>query len=466
MKSQVANVVVPSNIVANSAKLHKVASLVLAIFFLGLFIDYGGGIGIKNVFGALALGWVLLRARSFRILRHRRLDFIVLLVIPAFLGLVHLGLAVVDLSNNTDLVTYAVRFYNTISSFLLILLFPIFYFAGSQTVKRQMSIGFRLVSILILVLFALQVVGVIHLTDYTEIADTYHIGFIGYDPRLPEAPSSQQGQLAPRIAFAMPLAFGVELATSAVSATMMLLSLLVVGSRGLLLGVILLFVIWLVLSLSMARRRIVLLRIGIFIAVAVITLGLFEPIRFRLTGVFLERTASLVNVEDASTLARLGHFEGYRNLIQNDPWKLFIGAGPAGYIDNTYFASLGADPRVETTEIPLLNLSIYYGLPYAILYAVWLFRGAWRLWRLRKVPEFQKSDLGLVLGAVIFFITGNTNPQMTAPFAIVAYMLLVVRADELRQSRLAVANGLESLNRRRTGGQKENGASRRYYTQL
>lgn len=91
------------------------------------------------------------------------------------------------------------------------------------------------------------------------------------------------------------------------------------------------------------------------------------------------------------------------------------------------------ESRVTGTEMPLLNLAIYYGLPYSLLYCFWLYRMAWRLYRLRHKPSFHKYDYALVLGAVVFWVTGNTNPQMTAPFAMFAYMLLWVRILELKR---------------------------------
>jgi hypothetical protein len=79
----------------------------------------------------------------------------------------------------------------------------------------------------------------------------------------------------------------------------------------------------------------------------------------------------------------------------------------------------------------MLNLMLWYGIPYALLYVLWLYRAAWHLWRLRKRPGFSNTDLGLILGAGMFWLVGNTNPQMTSPFALIAYMLLTVRVSEL-----------------------------------
>jgi hypothetical protein len=402
-------------------------TLVFALFLFGIFVDYGGAFGIKIICSLLTLGWVFLCRKSLAILYQRRMDFIILVGVPTLLSLIHLLLSF----SEVDIRLYGARFYNTISSPLLLLLFPLFYYVGSRKAMRLMSLGFRLVALAILLVFALQVANVIRLDDYTGIAQTYRIGFIGVDQRLPDVSTNQQGVLAPAIAFAMPLIFGYELATSVIGTILLFLSLLVVGSRGLTLGVALIAVLWLFVLIQKRQRKRILLKIGVFAGIVSAVLILNEPLRFRLTGVVLKRTAVLG--QDLSTQARFGHLEGYYNSVAAEPMRLFVGMGPDGYIDNAWYGELFGDSRVSTTEISVLNLAIYYGLPYALLYTLWLYRGAWRLWRLRKLPGFQKSDFGLVIGVVVFWITGNTNPQMTGPFAIMAYMLVVVRIAELKQ---------------------------------
>jgi len=413
-----------------SRRWQQSAHWVTAILFLGMFLDYGSGFGIKYATGLLAMGWVLLNRRSLFIWHRHRLDFVVVLGIPILLGVFHLLVTLfTSPSNDIDLMGYAGKFYYTLSSPVLLLLLPLFYVARSQTVIRQIGIGFRLVAVTLLILFALHILGIVSVYQYAEVARTYELGFFGGDPRLESLTTKQSVVLAPRVAFAMPLIFGYELATSAVGAGILFLALLVVGSRGLIYGVILLYGAWLWFSLGTSRLKKFLPRLGLLMILLLLVIGLSEPIRFRITDVLWVRSASMFRGEDLSTLDRIGHLDGYWQMIQNEPWKFFLGAGPSGYIVNSFTGA-----RLNVVEISLLNVAIYYGALYALLYAFWLYRGAWRLWRLRRVPGFQKSDLGLVLGAVVFFITGNTNPQMTSPFAIMAYMLLAVRVAEIKQS--------------------------------
>jgi hypothetical protein len=232
----------------------------------------------------------------------------------------------------------------------------------------------------------------------------------------------------------MPLILGYELARSGAGAMLLCVGLLIVGSRGLLLGVGLLIACWLMLAMAPARRRTLLTRMAVAAALVVAAIALIPALRFRLTEVFVQRTVSMVGGQDFTTLVRLGHLAGYRALVLAEPATLVVGAGPTGSIENPFYAITAiteGEARVAATEFSLLNVALYYGIPYALLYALWLYRGAWRLWRLRHHAGFERSDLGLILGAVVFWITGNTNPQMTAPFAILAYMLLAVRSAEL-----------------------------------
>lgn len=414
--------------VARHDKIQKAASRISALLLFGLFVDYGGGFGIKNVVVLLALGWVFFRRGGFRI---RWADLIVLLVIPGLLGLFHLGVALIDpVFDDTGLMTYGLRFYNTISSFVLILLFSVFHDAGSHTVMRQIVTGLRLVAVIILVIYALHVTGIINLYDYEQVARTYRVGFIGLDPRIPGVEASLRPILSPRIAFVMPLAFAYELyCASTIGALLMFLALLVVGSRGLLIGVGLLFVFWIFISLRKARLRFVVTRIVPLVVVLLSVMLLFQPIRFRLTGVFMKRLTDALQGEDLATQIRVGHLEGYLNLVEDEPWTLLFGAGPVGYFTNPFLGF-----RYSITEMSILNLALWYGLPYALLFTLWLYRAAWRLWHLRHTPGFNKGDLGLIFGAGVFWLTGNINPQMTGPFAIIAYMLLVARIAELKSN--------------------------------
>ncbi len=410
---------------------HRAAVLASGILLTALFLDYGGGFGIKYVAIGAAFGWVLLRRSSYALWRRHWSDFIVLIGIPAALSVGHFISTFAGSSDGSDPLHFAVRFYNTVSSPALLLLLPMVYAAGVGTVTRQMSLGFRAVAAALIALFVLHTSGAVDLGNYTAFFEQYELGAVGVDSRISEATLGERGQYSLRVAFAMPLILGYELARSGAGAVLMCVGLLIVGSRGLLLGVGLLIAVWLMLAMSPARRRTLLTRMVVALALIASAVALIPALRFRLTEVFVQRTVSMVGGQDYTTLVRLGHLAGYRALVLAEPRTLLVGAGPTGTIESPFYALTAGEPRAAATEFSLLNVALYYGVPYALLYALWLYRGAWRLWRLRHRPGFQRSDLGLILGAVIFWITGNTNPQMTAPFAILGYMLLAVRAAEL-----------------------------------
>ena len=409
-------------------KVHNSARWISAILLFGIFIDYGGGFDIKTIAGLLALSWVLLQKSSFHILRRRRADLIVFIVIPGLLGLLHLCLAVLNPFNRVSLMTYGVRFYNTISSpLVLILMFPLFYYAGSHAVMRQIVVGFRIVVVIILVVFALHITGAINLRDYWGIAQGYRIGYIGLDPHLQEVEDRLRPNLAPRIAHVIPLALGYEFLISLTSTSLMFLSLLVVGSRGLLIGAFILMIFWMFIVSRISRLRIIFTRIiplGVIVISVMLLLGVLGK---RFTGSFAERMIQAFERSDLSTQIRIGHMEGYLQLLRDKPWTFLVGMGPIGEFTNPF---LGV--QLSIVEMSVLNLALWYGFPYAVLYSWWLYRAAWRLWNLRGTYGFEKTDISLILGATIFWLTGNFNPQMTSPFAIIAYMLLVARIMELR----------------------------------
>lgn len=419
---------------------HRDAVLASGVVLTGLFLDYGGGFGLKYVAIGLAFAWVLLRRSSYTIWRRHRSDFIVLLGLPAALSLLHMISAFAGSADSPSPFHFAVRFYNTVSSPALLLLLPMLYAAGVATVARQMSVGFRVVALVLILLFMLHTSGAVDLGGYNRFFERYELGSVGLDPRISEAALGERGQYSLRVAFAMPLILGYELARSGAGAMLMCVGLLIVGSRGLLLGVGLLIACWLILAMAPARRRALLARVAVAAALVTAAIVLVPALRFRLTDVVVQRTVSMIGGQDFTTLVRLGHLAGYRALVLTEPTVLVVGAGPTGSIENPFYAITAithGEGRVTATEFSLLNVALYYGVPYALLYALWLYRGAWRLWRLRHRAGFQRTDLGLILGAVVFWITGNTNPQMTAPFAILAYMMVAVRAAELEGDRQA-----------------------------
>jgi hypothetical protein len=409
------------------ARRRQVARIVSAVLVAALCIDYGGGIGLKYLGIFLALAWIMTRRSTVDIWRRHWKDFVVLLILPTGLALVHLARALM-FDPGFDTRNFIVRYYNTLSTPALLFLIPLIYFAGSNAVARQISIGFRYVSIVLIALLALHVSGIININDYWDFAQRYELGRLGLDPRLQGHDVSQSGQYSLRIGFSMPLVFGYELATSAMGAALMFMGFLVIGSRGLVLGAIVIAALW---FLRGHTKRGVMWRLLLALGLAIALLVFSAPLRFRLTEVFVHRSAGILAGSDYTTLIRLGHIKGYADMIAADPWKIFVGAGPTGYIINPVWKAILGYGEVAITELSILNVAIYYGVPYAILFAYWLFRSASRLWKLRHHPDFEPADAGLIIGATIFWITGNINPQMLAPFSMIAFMLLTVRRDEL-----------------------------------
>lgn len=417
------------------SKRRNTAGVLTALLFAGLCVDYGGAIGLKYLAILLAVAWTMLRRSSAAILRRRWIDFVILIGLPAALAVFHLFRALL-FDADFEAVTYLKRFYNTISTPALLLLFPLFYFAGTKATMRQVSIAFRVVSIFLILLFVLHASGMINLGDYSDLALKYQFGALGLDSRLPGSELAQRGQYSLRVAFSMPLIFGYEIATSVMGAVLVFIGFLIVGSRGLVLGALLVAALWFLRKEGL--RRAAAWRVFVAVALATSLLLLSAPLRFRLTEVFLHRSAGILGGSDYTTLIRLGHLQGYYSLVATAPWKLFLGDGPTGHITNLVWQAILGYGDVSATEFSVLNIALYYGLPYAVLFVVWLFRAAWRLWRLRYHPDFTQADMGLLIGVAVFWITGNINPQMTAPFSIIAFMLLIVRHDELSMGEHAV----------------------------
>lgn len=407
----------------------KVARIIMGIFLFGFFADYGGGLGIKYIVFLIAFLWILRYKKSMSILAGRWRDIMVLIFIPVLISILHIPEILWFSSGDISVTTYIMRLYNTISSPVLIMLYPLFRYVGSSIILRQMSIGFRLVAIILIASFILSILGIIDVRELNEISIQYKIGYLGRDPRLEDAliDEYQKVIIAPFIAFPMLLMISYEMVVSPAGAILLLTSLLLIGSRGLIIGAIILIIITIFFIRGGGLKR-SFNKYLIFLSGIILIIFFYEPFRFRLTGVFFERTRQMINFEDFTTLVRIGHFEGYRNLIENRPSSLLFGNGPTGEIYNPFLGE-----NRDVTEISVLNTALYYGIPYALLYVCWLYRAALKLWYKRWDLGFKKEDMALLLGAAIFWFCGNTNPQMNAPFSIFAYMLLVLRTWEIGQ---------------------------------
>jgi len=408
----------------------KSARLVAGFFFLALFLDYYGGFGIKYIAFGISVLWVLQHPGTARALRSIRADLVVLLVIPILLIAFHLIDNVLLSVKNVTFTTYLNRSYSTISSSLLIVLYPLFSTVGSSYIWKQITLGFRFVAVVVILVYSLNVVGVINVDRFNSFASRYRIGLFGPDPRMEEqfVPQNQKVVSIPFVAYPMVLALGHEAISSPLFASLLFLGLIVTGERGLILGGILLVILTLALTKGISVRK-SLKRIAAVAALLLIVVVFSQPIRYRITGIFLKRAAELVGVQDASTLIRLGHIEGYANLLSAHPYMAIIGAGPMGEIYNPFLHS-----EIKVTEMSILNNALYFGIPFMFLYIFWLYRSIFRLWRLRHRVGFRASDIAMLMGAAIFWLAGNTNPLMNSPFSIIMFMLLTLRFSEIRRS--------------------------------
>ena len=134
-------------------------------------------------------------------------------------------------------------------------------------------------------------------------------------------------------------------------------ALLIVAQRGLIMGGALLIVLTTVLSKGLSFKGLIKKYLMFFLLMLVV-ISQSEAISYRLTGVFFERTTQLINVEDASTLFRLGHIQGYLSLLQDDPYAAIVGSGPMGEIYNPF-----AGRSIQLLEMSILNLAIWFGIP-------------------------------------------------------------------------------------------------------
>lgn len=410
------------------------APWISALFLLGVFIDIQGGFQIKQLLGLVALVWVVRRRESWLIWIKCKADLLVFIAIPLVLGMPHV---IIDAVSSDS--TGVADLYGTMSSWVLIILLPLFYRAGGLRVIGQLRTGFRAVALVIIVLGCLHVLGIINLADYAGFAMERKLGYIGLDPRQAGiAESHLRPMVALHIAHTLPLAFGLELASSWWWAGAIAIALIMVMMRGLLLGLVIALVFWLalnwrkisIISLFSIRRvaagGLILLVTGVFMSTVFSnqTLLIKQLLEQNVEGIMI-RLAFLEGKDDWTIRVRTAHIEGYFLLLEESPLAFLVGVGPSGDMPHPFWG------RARGTEASIINIAMYYGLPYALLYVGWLYLAAWKLWQLRRQSGYTQWDTGLIVGAMVFYITGNFNPQMTSVMAMMAFMLLRVRILEL-----------------------------------
>ena len=403
------------------------AQLMARLVVVSLFADYYGGFGVKYLVFVIALIWIAGRHKAIASLREIRRDIIALIVIP----ILFIGLHVVDnvlfAQQAVDWGTYLSRSYSTISAAVFILLYPLFRRAGSATVLRWMVVGFRVTAAFVIFVFTLNWFGIIDVRDFQDFTMNYRVGVYGIDGRVidPLADTGQKVHAYPFVAHAMPLLLGMEALAAPWAAALIVSALLFVAQRGLIFGGILTILV--TTTLAGGAGRLKKLR-NVLILGVLLTVALMESnvLAYRLTDIFFERSIELVNIQDDSTSFRLGHFEGYFSILKDQPYVALIGGGPTKEIFNPL---MGAS--IPLTEISILNTAIWFGIPYAVFFLLWLFGAAWELWKCRGWSDRRNEDVALLVGAVVFWLIGNTNPLMNTPFSVLALVLLRVRLAEI-----------------------------------
>lgn len=414
------------------------------LLLCGLVLDFGGGFGVKALCAGVALWWTLTRTTAWRLWRYYMRDVLVLLVVPVVVGLAHW--AVDDAATWTSL-GGGVR---TVSGHLFILFAPLITLTRPQFLYSVMRRLFRFLSVTIVLGAVAHYMGVIDLGSWSEWATKYGVGYIGLDPRQMVAARNTRFIIMPRIAQALPIGVALDVVSSLPWAIVLSVASLLTKTRALAAAVPATMMLSLWASGRMSRmlrtgRRVAIL-VCLVLAFGLATLLADQPLLLGGTAqeVFA-RISHAIEGRDGSTLTRLEHLRGYSRLVEARPWTLLVGAGPGARIYNARL-----DQDVALTEMPLLNLALWYGVPYSLLYLALCLGATLGLWRLQYHQSYCRDDAALVAGSAVFWITSSLNPLMTSPIAVLMYATLRARSVQIRQS--SEGSAAPSTQGMRTGG--------------
>jgi hypothetical protein len=409
-----------------SVRRRNIARVAVSLLLIGMFVDYGGGLGLKYALAAfgLAIG-IAFRAHA-RAYPGWHLDMFVLAVVPWVLTI---G-ATLALHQTVDVAALVTLIERTSGSAMLVFA-PIFAAAGSLWTAKWLSAAGAVVSVVLTAALVMASLGVIDLNEIGRIVSVYRVGYVGDDPRFPGGlEQGGMGNVSVRIAFVLPLALGVALVWSSLMAGPTLIGIVILRSIGVIAGgAIAIAVVTIGLHTSRGYRGVGSgAKARLMVLAAVIAIGSLA-LGPRLLPAVGSRVTSVLAGSDQSTQIRQGHWRGFVELVQREPASLLIGAGTGASIDNPLL-----DDGIKTTEISSINLAMWFGVPYLAVFWARLGSGLLGIWRLRKAPGLVALDIGLVGGALGYWISGNSNPQLTSPISYLALVLLALRRREILES--------------------------------
>lgn len=406
----------------------KPSALKVAVFLMvATFLDYGGGIGIKLVATVLVVLWTVLQSRSVSIYLKHKGDFIVFLLIPLALSCFNMFW-----NQPTSALYGLTNIYSSLSTPLLIVLFPLFLYAGSQSIQKIMYYGFVTVASVMFIFIFLHYIGAYDMLNINEIGSRLRIGRFGVDNRHLDADSTERGEVSFFIAYALILALGIACYRSPIGIFLIFGALVLLRARGMILGGILLMVMLVCFNRSFLTYQIRKLNILSFLLlVGFVILMFYSGMHTLLSSTWTaiyDRMGQVVGADDLSTQVRIEHINAWKGLVDSRFLGALTGFGPWQWFYADMY--LGWDTIVEMS---VLNVMKNYGIPYACLIVFWHFKMAYSLYVLRRNPFFSPSDFGLIFGSLCFWLAGNTNPTfMSTPMSIFAFMLLRARVFEIQ----------------------------------
>jgi len=396
----------------------------MLLLVIGVYLDYGGGIGIKAPCGGIAIAYAIVTAMSRELYPKFIGDVLYFLVLPWVLGALS-SLPIRPVEGHG----WATSMWAAISGGVVLLSAPLVSRIGALRVAGWLAIGGAVVSLAMIVAVLLHVAHVVDLSGATELAAELRIGFVGLDPRGGKVGDIALPCVSVWISFTLVLSLGIAMRLSLAMTVIILAGLIVQRALGMWIGAGV-TIVWIGCESLRTSYRYHLPSKADFRRWRWIAVLVLAPLVGYLFQASLgERLHQVSSDDDTSTSIRAGHLLGYQSLVAEDPLALLVGKGPQFELQNPSLVD-----AVTLTEISSLNVAIWFGIPFLVGYWWRLLSAASDVWRRRNFTLASSVDLGLVAGSVGFWIAGNTNPQMTSPVAFLALVLLRVRAEELRAS--------------------------------
>lgn len=377
----------------------KAAEVAYVIILLSLILDISGDIGIKYLSFVMAIFYYFFSKKVIFSKNFFISEGVIFFLLPIFFVL--LSISVYGLN-------FAIVFSNS-SFFLMWIIYPLLLkIPRAMIVKRFMQVMLFAACAMLVLFFLLSFLGNLPLlAKLSNELKKLNMGYFGQKYLFEVA------QYIPLVYFRwsqllIPTAVlfageGVLIMGVIFGAVVITFSTAIIYSS--IIGLILMN-FFVLKNKFFTRKRVVVSLISLFLLMLIVIFTLYKY--WYLVGVI----NSKFSVYNRSTNVKILHIKSIVDLLSNNVSYFLFGTGVG-----SSFYSLGAQGYVVNVEVSHFNLAREFGVPYAVIFCLYIINVLRNLWRTDIIGK--KLSIGLLM----LFVASGTNPLLMSP---VFFIILII----------------------------------------